>query len=235
MSLEDRYAVHFNIPEIGTDGQKRLKGAKVAIVGLGGLGSNIALGLTSLGIGNITLIDNDEIAIANLSRQMLYTEDDIGFSKCSVAASQLKQRNSEIKYHPIQQRLTNHNKDVLLLGQEIIMDGTDNLASRMAIDFFCQTHNVPMIYGGVKGFSGQVSVFNYNFGKSFGASFRNLNEFYTEENCNDSGVIFSLVSIVANIQVMQAVNIILGRKPVLQGTVLLIDLLNLKFRQFKLS
>lgn len=122
-----------------------------------------------------------------------------------------------------------------LIRQDFIMDGTDNLASRLAIGTFCQKYKIPMIYGGVKGFSGQVSVFNYNCGKSFSDSFNHLNELYSEEDCNDSGVIYSLVSIVANIQVMQALNIILGRKPILQGTLQTIDLQNLKFRLLKFN
>lgn len=234
MNLEDRFAIHHNLPDIGIEGQINLQKAKIAVVGLGGLGSHIVLGLVSLGIGHITLIDDDIITGSNLSRQTLYTEADIGLSKTVVAASRLEQRNSKIEYNVLQQRLTTLNAEDLLYGQDIIIDGTDNIASRMVIDKFCNKHNIPMIYGGVKGFMGQVSVFNFNSGKSFCASFANLEDLFSEENCNDSGVIFPLVSIVSNIQVMQALNIILKKQPVLQGTLQVVDLINLKFRQFQL-
>ncbi len=234
MNLEDRYAVHHKLLEIGVQGQRKLKEARVAIVGLGGLGSNVALGLASLGIGHITLIDDDHISASNLSRQVLYHEADIQTPKVIAAVSHLKSRNAEVHYIPHQQRLTSSNANTLLSNQDIIIDGTDNIAGRIAIDAYCSSHNIPFIYGGIKGFMGHISVFNYKDGKSFKETFNHTEKLIAEENCNDSGVIYPVVSMVANLQVMQAFNILLEKQPILQGTLQVVDLKNLTFKQFKL-
>ncbi len=234
MNLEDRYAVHHKLPEIGVQGQKKLNEARIAIVGLGGLGSNVALGLVSLGIGHITLIDDDHISASNLSRQVLYQEADIQTPKVIAAVSHLKSRNAEVHYTSHQQRLTSRNASTLLSHQDIVIDGTDTIAGRMAIDAYCSSHNIPFIYGGVKGFMGHISVFNYHAGKSFKETFNQPEKLIVEENCNDSGVIYPVVAVVANLQVMQAFNILLEKQPILQGTLQVVDLKNMIFKQFTL-
>lgn len=234
MNIDERYSVNKSLIELGAAGQEKLNKAKIAIVGIGGLGSNCALGLLSLGIGSITLIDDDTIAPSNLTRQILYTEEDIGLAKSTTAAKRLKERNSQINYTAYQERLTTSNADKLLLGHDIIIDGSDNLVARIIMDSFCSKNHIPYIYAGVKGFAGQVSVFNFKKGKSFQSSFSKLENRYGEENCADSRVIFPLVSLIANIQVTQALNILLNRKPILQGYIQIVDLHNLKFRTFKL-
>ncbi|WP_299152230.1 HesA/MoeB/ThiF family protein [uncultured Christiangramia sp.] len=235
MNIEDRFAVHHKLSEIGTEGQRKLKAAKIAIVGLGGLGSNVAIGLIGLGIGHLTLIDDDTVHASNLARQILYTEKDIGFPKSLKAKERLILRNSEIVISVFEKRLNSKNSCELLKEHDIIIDGTDNIVSRLSIDSFCAQYKIPLIYAGLEGFSGQVSVFNYNSGKSFSETFANLEELFSKENCSDSGVILPLASIVSNIQVLQAFNIILDRKPVFQGVLQIINLQNLTFRQFKLS
>ena len=234
MALSDRYVAHHNLEEIGVEGQIKLSKARVVVVGLGGLGCSIAQGLTSLGIGHITLIDDDVISASNLARQILYQEKELGAHKCKVAAERLKKHNAEILITSVCKRLTSSNCSSLLNGNDIIIDGTDNIVSRIAIDTYCMTEKIPFIYGGVQKFSGQVSVFNYKGGKSMQDSFPTLTELIKEENCSDSGVILPVVSMVANLQVLQALHIILDTEPVLQGSLQLIDLKNLNFRKFKL-
>lgn len=234
MPLSDRYAVHHNLEEIGVKGQIKLSKARVVVVGLGGLGCSIAQGLTSLGIGHITLIDDDVISASNLARQILYQEKNIGFHKCKVAVERLKKHNSEISITSVCERLTSSNSRNLLNGKDIIIDGTDNIVSRIAIDTYCATEKIPFIYGGVQNFSGQVSVFNYKGGKSMQESFSAMKDLVKEENCTDSGVILPIISMVANLQMLQAFNIILDRQPVLQGSLQVIDLKKLNFRKFKL-
>lgn len=234
MSFSDRYAIHHKLEEIGIKGQEKLSKARVAIVGIGGLGCSIAQGLVSLGIGNITLIDDDVISVSNLARQILYQEKEVGFFKCEIASTRLRKRNSDIKIIAICKRLTQSNTSSILATQDVIIDGTDNIAARIAIDSYCAKSNIPFIYAGVQKFSGQVSVFNYRDGKSMQDSFPALEELLKEEHCADSGVILPVVSIVANVQVIQALNIILDRQPILQGSLQVIDLKNMIFRKFKL-
>jgi len=234
MPLSDRYAVHHNLEEIGVEGQLKLSKARIAVVGLGGLGCSIAQGLTSLGIGHITLIDDDVISVSNLARQILYREKDIGLHKCKVALERLKKHNSEISITSVCKRLTSSNSSNLLNGSDIIIDGTDNIASRIAIDSYCTSEKIPFIYGGVQKFSGQLSVFNYKGGKSMQESFSTIKDLIKEENCTDSGVILPVISMVANLQILQALHIILDKQPVLQGSLQVIDLKNLNFRKFKL-
>lgn len=209
MNLKDRFSLHYALSEIGVEGQKNLHKAKISIVGLG---SNTAIGPLGLGIGHLTLIDEDKVLESNLARQILYTEEDISFPKSSKAKEGLSLRNSEIVISVYEKRLNSKNNCELLMEHDIIIDGTDNIASRLSIDSFCSQYKIPLIYAGLEGFSGQVSVFNYNSGKSFSETFANLEELFSKENCSDNGVILPLASIVSNIQVLQAFNIILDNK-----------------------
>lgn len=234
MELSDRYLVHHNLENIGIKGQVKLSKANIAVVGLGGLGCNIAQGLASLGIGHITLIDDDIITVSNLARQILYQENDINSFKCEIAAARLRKHNSDIKITTNCNRLTQSNASSILAHQDVVIDGTDNIAARIAIDTYCAASNIPFIYGGVQKFSGQISVFNYKGGKSMQEYFPALEELLKDENCVDSGVILPVVSTVANIQVIQALYIVLDKEPVLQGVLQIIDMKNINFRKFKL-
>ena len=158
MNME-RYQRQIALPEIGEEGQALLSQARVLIVGVGGLGSPIALYLAGAGVGCLGLVDDDCVSLSNLQRQILYTEQEVGQSKALCAARRLCQLNSSITIHPYPQRLTAETIDEILCQYDLVVDGCDNFATRFLINDHCAKRGIPYIYGGICGFEGQVSVF----------------------------------------------------------------------------
>lgn len=153
-----RYTRQIMLPEIGEEGQQKLKEAKVLIVGVGGLGSPIALYLAGAGVGILGLIDDDEVSISNLQRQVLYEESQVGCSKALCAAERLKALNSEITINAYPMRLTAENAESIIADYDIIVDGTDNFQVRYIISDTCSNLSKPYVYGAICGLDGQVSV-----------------------------------------------------------------------------
>lgn len=153
-----RYTRQIMLPEIGEEGQQKLKEAKVLIVGVGGLGSPIALYLAGAGVGTLGLIDDDEVSISNLQRQVLYEESQVGCSKALCAAERLKALNSEITINAYPMRLTAENAESIIADYDIIVDGTDNFQVRYIISDTCSNLSKPYVYGAICGLDGQVSV-----------------------------------------------------------------------------
>ena len=158
MNME-RYQRQIALPEIGEEGQALLSPARVLIVGVGGLGSPIALYLAGAGVGCLGLVDDDCVSLSNLQRQILYTEQEVGQPKALCAARRLCQLNSSITIHPYPQRLTAEIIDEILCQYDLVVDGCDNFATRFLINDHCAKRGIPYIYGGICGFEGQVSVF----------------------------------------------------------------------------
>lgn len=154
----ERYQRQIMLPEIGTEGQQRLRNARVLIVGVGGLGSPIALYLTSAGVGTIGLIDADTVSISNLQRQVLYTEKEVGQSKVVCAERRLKALNSEVNFETYQCMLTKENAEEIIGKYDIVADGTDNFATRFIISDTCERMGKPYVYGAIRALEGQVSV-----------------------------------------------------------------------------
>ena len=155
-----RYDRQIILPEIGEEGQKKLQEAKVLIVGVGGLGSPIALYLAGAGVGCLGLVDDDLVSITNLQRQVLYSEKELGKPKAICAAERLSALNSEIRIHPYSTRLTKENAYHIIQEYDIVVDGCDNFATRYLINDICIEQKKPYVYGAICGFEGQVSVFN---------------------------------------------------------------------------
>lgn len=153
-----RYTRQIMLPEIGEEGQQKLKEAKVLIVGVGGLGSPIALYLAGAGVGTLGLIDDDEVSISNLQRQVLYEESQVGCSKALCAAERLKALNSEITINAYPMRLTAENAESIIADYDIIVDGTDNFQVRYIISDTCSNLSKTYVYGAICGLDGQVSV-----------------------------------------------------------------------------
>ncbi|WP_053970842.1 HesA/MoeB/ThiF family protein [Mangrovimonas sp. ST2L15] len=235
MTNDERYTVQERLPEINKEGQLKINRAHVAIVGCGGLGCFAALSLTGLGIGRLTLIDGDTVELRNLQRQLLFKESDVGRFKSSVAKETLEHRNSTIKVIAHNNFLAPENLKNYFEGVDVIVDGTDNYSSRLLIDSYCSYHKIPLVFAGVKGFEGQVSVFNYKGGKSLKEVFRQTENIFRAENCSDSGVMPYVVAATANFQVNEVVKIILGSKEVLQGKLLYFDMMKLVFRTLLLK
>lgn len=156
--MMERYARQIMLPEIGEQGQQKLRETKVLIVGVGGLGSPIALYLAGAGVGKLGLVDDDEVSVSNLHRQVLYDESQVGKSKAICAAERLMALNSDIHIESYPMRLTAENAVKLLSEYDIVVDGTDNFPVRYIISDACSDLGKPFVYGAICGFEGQVSV-----------------------------------------------------------------------------
>ncbi|WP_420571508.1 HesA/MoeB/ThiF family protein [Kordia sp.] len=209
--------------------------AHIAVVGCGGLGCATQLSLTLLGIGKLTIIDDDIVEKDNLQRQILFDLNSVGHYKCEIAAAELKARNKTIEITSIKERLTSKNSENLLKNAHIVVDCTDNYASRLLIDSICKKYAIPMVYTGVKGEEGHISVFNYKNGKSLAATFTDEQEIFQNEDCNDSRVMPQIVSMASNFQVNEVVKILRDASTVLQGKLQVFNLAKNTFRIFDLK
>lgn len=157
--LTARYHRQILLPELGEEGHEKLRKARVLIVGVGGLGSPIALYLTGAGIGTIGLLDDDVVSVTNLHRQVLYSESEVGQPKAECAARRLSSLNGEVRLIPHVSRLTEDNAAEIISQYDLVVDGCDNFATRYVIDEVCRMQRKPYVYGSIEGLEGQVSVF----------------------------------------------------------------------------
>lgn len=213
----------------------KLNQAHIAVIGCGGLGCGTLLSLTLLGVGKLTIIDDDRVEADNLQRQILYTLNSVGNYKCDVATAELKARNKTIEITSFKERLTSKNSEQLLKEAHIVIDCTDNYAARLVIDAFCSKHNIPMIYTGVKDAEGHISVFNYKGGKSLADTFTNNQTIFQNEDCNDSRVMPQIVTMASSFQVNEVVKILQEASNVLQGKLQVFNLSKNIFRVFELK
>lgn len=229
-----RYDRQMILPEIGEEGQKKLLNAKVLIVGVGGLGSPIALYLAGAGVGCIGLLDDDVVSISNLQRQVLYSEKELGKSKAVCAAERLSALNSEIKVQSYSTRLTEDNAFDIIGEYDMVVDGCDNFATRYLINDICIQQEKPYIYGAICGFEGQVSVFNFGNRKK---SYRDL--YPDEEEMKrmpppPKGVMGITPAVVGSIEATEVLKVIGGFGNVLAGELWTIDLRTLQSNKFSL-
>ena len=229
-----RYDRQIMLPEIGEEGQIKLKKAKVLIVGVGGLGSPISLYLAGAGIGTIGLVDDDKVSITNLQRQILYTENELNKFKALCAAERLSALNSEIEFHPYPTRLTASNAWEVIYNYDIIVDGCDNFSTRYLINDICAELGKPYVYGAICGFEGQVSVFHY------GETPKSYRDLYPDEeemkhmSPPSKGVVGVTPAIVGSIEANEVLKIICGFGEVLSGELWTIDLRTLQSNKFSL-
>jgi sulfur-carrier protein adenylyltransferase/sulfurtransferase len=235
MSDAVRYAAQMIIPEIGIEGQEQLSAAKVLVVGAGGLGCPALLYLTCLGIGTIGIVDDDKVTIANLHRQLLYTEADIGKSKVVTAAQRLQQHNSSIKILAHAERLVAANANRLISGYNVVVDCSDNIETRYLIDQVTAAQQKPFIYAGIRRFEGQVGVFNYKGSPSFADTFPDKERFTAEQDCAAAGIIGCTAGMVACLQVNEVIKCVLELAGVVAGEILTVDLQTLVMRKWKLA
>ena len=232
MDAENRYTRQVLLSEIGENGQQALRHARVLLVGVGGLGSPIALALVGAGIGTLGIVDADVVSLTNLHRQLLYDERYLGLPKVEVAAERLGCLNSEVKIVPHAERLTRENAAQLVSGYDIVVDGCDNYATRFAMDEACAAAHIPYVYGAVRGFEGQVSVFNY------GASPRRYIDLYPEGNqdaavtMDDRAIVSMTTGVVGNVMAEQVLKIVCGYAAPLAGQLWTIDLRSLQTLTF---
>jgi len=221
-----RYRRHLMIPEIGPEGQEKIRDSKVLVVGAGGLGCPILQYLAAAGVGTLGIMDNDKVDESNLQRQLLYGINDIGKLKAIIARQRLLELNNLPDYRVLNILLNKKNALEIIPEYDIVVVATDNFSSRYLINDACVILGKPFVYGSIYKFEGQVSVFNYKNGPSL----RCLNPSPPLENeapqPSDVGVIGVLPGIVGSMQANEVIKMILGKGDILSGKLMIIDIFN---------
>lgn len=228
-----RYNRQIILPEIGMNGQEKLRQAKVLIIGVGGLGSTVLPYLVAAGIGEIGIIDDDVIDITNLQRQVIYKTSSVGKSKVLEANEMALALNPSIKINAIKEKLDAKNALSLFEKYDIIVDATDNLQTKYMINDACCVTNKPFVYGSIYRFEGQVSVFNYQNGPTYRCLFPE--EINQVRNCNDAGVLGISVGIIGMFQANEVLKMALGIGDLLSGKLLVYNMLNNEQQKFEFS
>jgi sulfur-carrier protein adenylyltransferase/sulfurtransferase len=230
---QQRYSKQIILPEIGIEGQKKLQAAKVLVIGAGGLGCPVLQYLVAAGIGTIGIADGDKVEISNLQRQVLYTEGEVGQSKAVVAEKKLKALNPHVHFHVHAVFVDSSNALELMRGYDIIVDGSDNFATRYLVNDACVTLDKPMVSGAIYKYEGQVSVFNYQQGPTYRCIFPEPPGVDESPNCAEIGVVASLPGIIGTIQANEVIKIITGIGEVLSGRLLVMDTLTMHTHTFQ--
>ena len=225
----DRYQRQRILPEVGEEGQKKLRASSVLIVGAGGLGSPCAIYLASAGVGRLGLVDFDQVDISNLHRQILYTQHDIGSSKLSVAKIKLKALNPDVCVDLYETRLTSDNAFDILKTYDVIVDGTDNFQTRTLVNDACFFLKKPNVYGSIFKFEGQVSVFDARLGPCYRCLYPEISSLGLIPNCAEGGVLGVLPGVVGTLQATETLKLLLGIGKPLIGKLLYFDALSMKF------
>ncbi|MDJ1172869.1 molybdopterin-synthase adenylyltransferase MoeB [Roseofilum capinflatum] len=230
----ERYSRHLILPEIGLDGQKRLKAASVLCIGTGGLGSPLLLYLAAAGVGRIGIVDFDIVDHSNLQRQVIHGTSWVGKPKIESAKNRIHEINPYCQVDLYETRLSSENALEIVEPYDLVVDGTDNFPTRYLVNDACVLLNKPNVYGSIFRFEGQATVFNYEGGP-------NYRDLYPEPpppgmvpSCAEGGVLGILPGIIGVIQATEAVKVILGSQTTLSGRLLLYNALDMKFRELKL-
>jgi adenylyltransferase/sulfurtransferase len=226
-----RYARHLTLPQVGVEGQRRLKGARVLVVGVGGLGSPAALYLAAAGVGTLGLVDSDVVEESNLQRQVLHGTASVGTPKLASAAARLADLNPAVALVLHDGRLTSANALAILAGYDVVVDGSDNFPTRYLTNDACALLGKPNVYGAIHRFEGQASVFWAERGPCYRCLYREPPPPGLVPSCEESGVLGVLPGIVGTIQAMEALKLILGVGEPLVGRLLLCDALRMRFRE----
>ena len=229
-----RYARHLILPDVGVEGQQRLKAARVLIVGAGGLGSPVALYLAAAGVGTLGLVDFDAVDVSNLQRQILHGTKDVGRSKLDSARARLGDVNPHVRVETHDARLTSANALDIIGRYDIVVDGTDNFATRYLTNDACVLLGKPNVYGSIFRFEGQASVFGLDDGPCYRCLFPEPPPPGSVPSCAEGGVLGVLPGIVGTIQATEAIKLVLGIGDTLAGRLLLIDALSMQFRAMTL-
>ena len=235
----DRYSRHLRLPEVGEKGQRALEAARVVVLGAGGLGSPAAFYLAAAGVGTLVIADDDVVERSNLQRQILHADDRIGVSKLDSAAHTLHALNPRVNIEGLPERVTSANVDALLEGADVALDGADNFPVRYLLNDACVKLAIPLVYGAVQGFQGQVSVFDAGRRRGVAPCYRCL---FPQPpapadapNCSEAGVLGVLPGVIGMLQATEAIKLILGIGEPLVGRVLMFDALAMRFHETRLA
>ena len=233
----ERYARHLVLPEVGVAGQKKLAAARIALIGAGGLGSPAALYLAAAGIGTLTLIDDDRVERSNLQRQVLHADARVGERKTESAAVALRALNPTTRLQLHGERLSAANVEALIGNHDVVIDGADNFPTRYLLSAACLRLKIPLVYGAVHRFTGQVSVFDARREDSpcYRCLFPEPPSAAEAPNCSEAGVLGVLPGVIGMLQATEAIKLVLGIGKPLVGRLLCYDALSAEFRELRLS
>ena len=230
----ERYSRHLIMPEVGMEGQLKLKQAKVLCIGTGGLGAPLGLYLAAAGVGRIGLVDFDKVDDSNLQRQILFSTKDVGRPKIEAAADRLHGLNPEIQIDTFDTHLSSENALQILKDYDIVVDGTDNFPTRYLVNDACVLLKKPNVYGSIFRFEGQITVFGFPEGPCYRCLYPEPPPPGLVPSCAEGGVLGVLPGIVGAIQAAETLKLIIGKGDSLIGRLLLFDALAMRFRELKL-
>jgi molybdopterin/thiamine biosynthesis adenylyltransferase/rhodanese-related sulfurtransferase len=226
-----RYARHLILPEVGEEGQKRLKEARVLCVGAGGLGSPLSLYLAAAGVGTIGLVDFDVVDASNLHRQILYATDDVGRPKLAAAAERLTGVNPHVRVESFEEKLTSDNALAIVREFDVVADGTDNFPTRYLVNDACVLTGRPNVYASIFKFEGQASVFWAARGPCYRCLFPEPPPPGLVPSCAEGGVLGVLPGLLGTMQAVETLKILLGAGEPLIGRLVMVDALSMRFRE----
>jgi adenylyltransferase/sulfurtransferase len=229
-----RYSRHLIIPDVALTGQRRLKASRVLLIGAGGLGSPLALYLAAAGVGHLGIVDFDVVDFTNLQRQILHGTSDVGRPKLASARDRIAEVNPGVHVEPYETRLTAENALEILRGYDLVIDGTDNFATRYLTNDACVLLGIPNVYGSIFRFEGQASVFATHDGPCYRCLFRVPPPPGLVPSCAEGGVLGVLPGHIGTIQATEGIKLLLGIGEPLIGRLLLIDALTMQHRTVKL-
>src|SRR5262249_35254491 len=229
-----RYSRHLIMPEVGMEGQQKLKAARVLCIGAGGLGSPLALYLTAAGVGTLGIVDFDIVDYTNLQRQIIHSTDDVGRKKLDSAADKLKAINPYLNLRPFETKLTSANALELFRDFDMVADGTDNFPTRYLVNDACVLSGKPNVYASIFRFEGQASVFATEDGPCYRCLYPEPPPPGLVPSCAEGGVLGILPGLLGVIQGTEVIKLILGSGDPLIGRLLLVDALGMRFRELRL-
>jgi molybdopterin/thiamine biosynthesis adenylyltransferase/rhodanese-related sulfurtransferase len=228
-----RYSRHLILPDVGTEGQRKLKAARVLLIGAGGLGSPLALYLAAAGVGQIGLVDFDVVDVTNLQRQVLHGTSDVGTPKLVSARKRIAEVNPFVELTTYEEPLTSANALEIFRGYDLVVDGTDNFPTRYLVNDACVLLGIPNVYGSIYRFEGQASVFGTKDGPCYRCLYPEPPPPGLVPSCAEGGVLGVLPGLVGTLQATEAIKLILGIGEPLVGRLLLVDALGATFRTVK--
>ena len=236
-SLGERYLRQMRLPQLGELGQRRLAAARVAVIGAGGLGAPVLSYLAAAGIGEITVFDPDTVDVTNLHRQVLFTAEDVGTPKAVAAAAHLASQNPEVRVTAVVGTVSPGSALEQLAGHDLVLDGTDNFPTRYMASDACEILDIPLVWGSILAFAGQVSVFWGAGGR--GVTYRDVHPVPPRPgevpSCSEAGVLGMLCGVIGSSMAMEAVKVLAGMGDVLFGRLALYDALRARWDQVPLA
>jgi molybdopterin/thiamine biosynthesis adenylyltransferase len=228
-----RYSRQILLPEIGIEGQQRLAASRALVVGLGGLGSPVAIYLAAAGVGTLDLVDDDKVDLSNLQRQVLHTSDRIGSAKTDSAAQALRALNPATRLVTRHERLRGHDLDAAIANADVVLDCSDNFETRFAINAACRAAHRPLVSGAAIRWDGQVTVFD---GRPGSPCYRCLYDEHglEETRCSETGIVAPLVGVIGSVQALEAIKLLCGTGENLAGRLLRLDALRMRWRETRL-